>query len=293
MHVFVTGGSGFIGSAVVPELLAAGHTVTGLARSDAAAARLEEAGASVLRGDLADLDALQRGAAGADGTVHLGFVHDFANFAAAGATDATAITAMAEALEGTGKALVTASGVLGLPSGRVVTERDVPAQAHRATALAFASRGVRAVEVRLSPSVHGAGDHGFVPALIGIARERGTSAYVGDGSGTWPAVHRADAARLFRLAVESAPAGSVLHGAAEEGVPTRTIAETIGRHLGLEVTPVAPGEEAQQHFGWIGPFFSLDVRASHALTSELLGWEPTHPGLLADLDEGSYFASRG
>jgi len=292
MHVFVTGATGFIGSAVVPELLAAGHAVTGLARSDTSAARLEEAGAAVLRGELADLDALRRGAVGADGTIHLGFVHDFANFAAAGVTDATAIAAMAEALEGTGKALVTASGTLGLPAGRVVTERDVPAQPYRATALAYADRGVRAVELRLAPSVHGPGDGGFVPALIGIARERSTSAYVGDGSGAWPAVHRLDAARLFRLAVESAPAGSVLHGAAEEGIATRAIAETIARHLGVGVSAVEPGEAAQQHFGWMGPFFSMDVRASHALTTELLGWEPTHPGLLADLDEGSYFGGR-
>ncbi|SEP63314.1 SDR family oxidoreductase [Microlunatus flavus] len=288
MHVFVTGGSGFIGSAVVPELLGAGHTVVGLARSDASAERLAAAGADVLRGELADLDVLRRGASEADGTIHLGFVHDFANFAAAGVTDATAITAMAEALEGTGKALVTASGVLGLPAGRVVTERDEPAQAHRATALAFAGRGVRASAVRLAPTVHGAGDHGFVPALIGIAQRQGVSATIGDGRNTWPAVHRSDAARLFRLAVESAPAGSTLHATAEEGVETRAIAEAIGRHLGLPVTAVEPGAAAEEHFGWMARMFAMDVRASHALTSELLGWEPTGPGLLQDLDE-AYF----
>lgn len=293
MHVFVTGGSGFIGSAVVPELLGAGHSVVGLARSDASAARLESAGATVLRGELADLDVLRGGAREADGTIHLGFVHDFANFAAAGATDAAAIGAMAEALEGTGKALVTASGVLGLPAGRLATERDVPAGAYRATALGAVERGVRAVELRLSPTVHGPGDGGFVPALIGIARARGTAAHIGDGANSWPAVHRLDAARLFRLAVESAPAGSVLHGVGEEGIPTRQIAEVIGRHLGLAVTSVAPGEAAQEHFGWMAPFFAMDVRASHAITTELLGWEPTQPGLLADLEEGSYFAARG
>ena len=289
MRVFVTGATGFIGSAVVPELLGAGHAVVGLARSDASAARLESAGADVLRGELSDLDALRRGASETDATIHLAFVHDFANFASSVETDATAIAAMAGALEGTGKALVTASGLLGLPSGRVVTERDVPGYAPRATALAAAARGVRASAVRLAPSVHGPGDGGFVPALIDIARARGAAAYVGDGSGCWPAVHVLDAATLFRLAVESAPAGSVLHGAGDEGVPTREIAEVIGARLGLPTVSVAAGEDAQEHLGWMAPFFSMDVRASHAVTTELLGWEPTRPGLLADLETGSYF----
>ena len=292
MRVFVTGASGFVGSAVVAELQAAGHTVVGLARSDASAAKLSAAGADVVRGELSDLDALRRAAADSDGVAHLAFVHDFGDFAASVRTDATAITALGEGLEGSGKPLVTTSGLLGLPSGRVVTERDVPPQVMRfseSSALPFAERGVRVSSIRLSPSVHGEEDHGFVPTLIGVARSRGASAYVGDGTNHWPGVHRLDAARLFRLALESAPAGSILHGCGDEGVPTREIAEVIGRHLDVPVTSVEPGSGAVEHFGWIGPFFSMDVVASHALTTELLGWEPTQPGLVADLEAGFYF----
>ena len=293
MHVFVTGATGLIGSAVVPELIGAGHSVVGLARSAASAAVLTAAGAEVLRGELADLDVLRRGASGADGVIHLAFVHDFSNFAASVEADAKAITALGEALDGTDKPLVTTSGLLGLPSDRVVTERDVPAYAARlseSATLPFAARGVRASSVRLAPSVHGAADrHGFVPALIGIARDKGAAAYIGDGSNHWPGVHQRDAGRLFRLALESAPAGSILHGAGDEGVPTREIAEVIGGQLGLPVRSVEPGEAAQDHFGWMAPFFGMDVRASHALTTELLGWEPTQPGLLVDLEAGFYF----
>ncbi len=293
MRVFVTGATGLIGSAVVPELLGAGHEVVGLARSDASAERLRAAGADVLRGELSDLDALRRGAGEADGVVHLAFVHDFSDFAASAQADATAITALGEALEGTDKPLVTTSGLLGLPSGRVVTEQDVAPVGLRlseASTLPFAERGVRASSVRLAPSVHSAADrHGFVPTLVGIARTKGSSAFIGDGSSYWPAVHQLDAARLFRLALESAPAGAVLHGAGDDAVPTRTIAEAIGRGLGVPVTSVEPGPAAQEHFGWMAPMFGMDVRVSHAATTELLGWEPTHPGLIEDLDEGFYF----
>lgn len=295
MHVFVTGATGLIGSALVPELLGAGHSVVGLARSDASADRLTRAGADVLRGELNDLEILRRGATGADGVVHLAFVHDFGDFAASVRADAAAITAMGEALEGSGKPLVTTSGLLGLPSDRVATERDSasPARLSESSTLPFAGRGVRAVSVRLAPSVHGPTDrHGFVPALVDIARQQGSAAFVGDGSNHWPGVHVLDAATLFRLALEAAPAGSLLHGAGDEGVPTREIAERIGRGLDLEVTSVAP-EAAADHFGWMAPFFSMDVRASHAVTSELLGWEPTQAGLLEDLDAGFYFEPRG
>lgn len=295
MHVFVTGATGLVGSAVVPELLGAGHTVVGLARSEASAARLVEVGAEVLRGDLADLDALTRGAREADGVVHLAFVHDFSDFGASVEADARAITALGDALVGTGKPLVSTSGLLGLPSDRVATEDDVPAYAPRlseSTTLPYGERGVRAVSVRLAPSVHGEADrHGFVPTLVSVARDRGVSAYVGDGSHCWPGVHQQDAATLYRLALESAPAGAVLHGAGEEGVPTRAIAEAIGRGLGVPVVPVEPGDAAEQHFGWIGPFFSMNARASHARTTALVGWEPTRPGLLDDLGAGFYFAA--
>jgi nucleoside-diphosphate-sugar epimerase len=292
MRVFVTGASGFIGSAIVPELLGAGHHVVGLARSDAAAVAVAAAGAEVHRGALDDLDSLRAGAAASDGVIHTAFIHDFSNLQASAHTDLRAVETLGAALEGSDRPLVITSGTAALPAGRVGTERDVPDPAssgsHRIPSeqatLSLAERGVRSSLVRPSPSVHGEGDHGFVPALIGIARDKGVSGYVGDGSNRWPAVHRLDAARLFRLALETAPAGSVLHAVAEEGVPTRDIAEVIGRHLDLPVVAVAP-----EHFGWLGGFFAADIRASSALTRELLGWEPTHPGLIEDLDQGHYF----
>ncbi|GAB2901427.1 SDR family oxidoreductase [Streptomyces mayteni] len=296
MRVFVTGASGFVGSAVVPELIAAGHQVIGLARSDASAEAVAAAGAEPHRGALDDLDSLRAGAAAADGVIHLAFIHDFSDYESAQRADLAAIDAFGETLAGSGKPLVIASGLAGHPPGHPLTERDMPAEdAPRAAAarntLALAERDVRSVVLRLSPTVHGPGDHGFVRALIGIARDRGVAGYVDDGEGAnhWAAVHRLDAARLFRLAVERAPAGSVLHGVAEEGVPTRTIAEIIGRHLGLPTASV-PAEKATEHFGWLGRFFALDIRATNALTRDLLDWHPTGLGLVDDLEEGHYFA---
>ncbi|HEX3546890.1 MAG TPA: SDR family oxidoreductase [Mycobacterium sp.] len=291
MQVFVTGASGFIGSAVVAELIAAGHDVVGLARSDSSADALAAAGATVHRGDLDDLDSLRAGAANADGVIHLAFIHDFDNYAGAGDTDRRAIETIGETLAGSDRPFVVTSGMVGFPAGRVLTENDAADPAFpRAseTALSFSSRGVRVSALRLPPSVHGEHDHGFVPRLIATAYEKGVSAYPGDGSNRWPAVHRFDAARLFRLALEAAPAGARLHAVGDEGIPVRDIADVIGRQLQVPVTGV-PLENATAHFGWLGGFFSLDLPASSAATRELLGWEPTHPGLLDDLERRHYF----
>lgn len=295
MRVFVTGASGFIGSAVVPELIGAGHQVVGLARSDASAAALTAAGAEVQRGALDDLDSLRVGASASDGVIHLAYVHDFSAYEAAARTDQRAIETLGATLVGSGRPLVIASGLLGLPAGRLGTEQDLPdpntggpRSAGARAVLSFASQGVRASVLRLAPSVHDEGDHGFVAVLIAIARQQGLSGYIGDGANRWPAVHRRDAAHLFRLALEQAPAGTVLHGVADEGVPTRTIAEVIGRHLHLPVVSI-PREQAGAHFGWLGTFFAADIPASSVLTRDLLGWRPTHPGLIDDLDQGHYF----
>ena len=294
MRIFVTGASGWIGSAVVRELLTAGHDVLGLARSDSSAATIAGLGADVHRGELDDLDGLRAGAARADGVVHLGYNHDFSRMADAARTDRAAIDALGAALEGTGGPLFIASGVLGLSNGRPATEQDVPDPSvhprvgNAAAALALADRGVRAGVIRFAPTVHGEGDHGFISTLVGIARERGLSAYVGDGANRWPAVHRLDAARLVRLAVDEAPAGSVLHAVAEQGVPARVIAEAIGRGLDLPVGPLAP-EDAAEHFGWIGAFFAADAPTANDRTRELLGWEPVAPSLVEDLEAGHYF----
>lgn len=291
MRVFVTGASGWIGSAVVPELIGAGHQVLGLARSDSSAAAIAAAGAEVLRGDLDDLDTLRAGATSSDGVIHLAFIHDFTRFEDSVGADARAIETMGAALEGSGKPLVIASGTPALP-GRVATERDEPAPggpaagraANAHAALDMAARGVRSSVVGLPRTVHGQGDHGFIARLIGIARDKGVSGYVGDGSSRWPAVHVLDAAHLFRLAVEQAPAGSRLHAVGDEGVPVRDIAEVIGRHLNLPAASV-PAED----FGWLGQILAVDQPASSVLTRELLGWRPVQPGLIEDLDKGHYF----
>jgi nucleoside-diphosphate-sugar epimerase len=305
MRIFVTGASGWIGSAVVPELIGAGHHVVGLARSDDSAAALTAAGAEVHRGTLDDLDGLRSAAAASDGVIHLAFKHDLAfsgDFQGAADTDRRAVETFGEALAGSDRPFVLASGLLGLTPGRVATERDGhgsdtaaaamgggPSVRH-ATAeltLSFASRGVRSSAMRLPPTNHGDGDNGFIATLVGIAREKGVSGYIGDGASRWPAVHRLDSARLFRLALE-APAGSTLHAVADEGVPIRDVAEVIGRHLSLPVVSIAP-EDAGDHFSWLGGFLALDAPASSALTRELLGWQPTHHGLIDDLDQGHYF----
>jgi len=294
VRVFVTGATGFIGSAIVPQLIDAGHHVLGLARSDPAAAALADAGAEVHRGALEDLDRLRSGTAAVDGVIHCAFIHDFSDYQRAAETDRRAIEALGEALEGSDRPLVVTAGTALLRPGRTVTEDDAPDPAaplprvSERTALSFAGRGVRVSVLRLPPSVHGEGDHGFVPRLIDIARETGVSASPGDGSNRWAAVHRLDAARLFRLALEAAPAGAVLHAIADEGIPVRDIAGVIGRHLDLPVDAVAR-EDAGEHFGWLGAFVALDVPASSVLTRERTGWRPTGPGLLADLDDGHYF----
>lgn len=294
MKVFVTGATGYIGSAVVRELLEAGHQVTGLARSDESAAALKTTGAEVQRGTLEDLDSLRRGARAADGVIHLAYGHDFSNIEASGAIDLHAVEAMLAALEGTGKPFVNTSGTLILAMlGRLGTEEDAgPAGMRRVDSedatVSMAQRGVRSSVVRLAPTVHGEGDHGFVSGLIGIARAKGVSAYVGDGSNRWPAVHRLDAARLFRLAVEAAPAGSRWHGAAEEGVPFRDIAAAIGRQLKLPTASIS-AEEAGAHFSWLGGMVALDNPASSALTRQRLGWQPQEPALIADIEQGHYF----
>jgi nucleoside-diphosphate-sugar epimerase len=304
MRIFVTGASGWIGSAVVPELLGAGHEVVGLARSEASAQRLEAVGAIVRLGDLDDPDALAKAAADSDGVIHLAFQHEVAfggNFAAAAAADRRAVEAMGAALADSDRPLVLASGILGLAVGRVATEDDglVPSAAVRATpagrraatallTLSLAGTGVRSAVLRFPPTVHGDGDNGFMATLVGIARQRGMVGYVGDGSNRWPAVHRSDAARLARLAVEAAPAGSVLHAVGDEGVAFREIAETMGRQLGLPAASVAPAD-AVEHFTYLGHFVSLDSPASATVTRELLGWEPTGPSLLEDLEQDHYY----
>ena len=308
MRIFVTGASGWIGSAVVPELIGAGHDVIGLARSDAAAAALAAAGAEVQRGSLDDLDGLRTAAAAADGVIHLAYRHDLAfsgDFRGAAAADRSAIEVFGEALESSDRPLVIASGTLGLAAGRVATEQDMPDLDPASTSLSgghedraanaqltrsLASRGVRSSVVRLPPTNHGEGDNGFIAMLVAIARQKGVSGHVGDGASRWPAVHRLDSAQLFRLALESAPAGSTLHAVADEGVPIRAIAEVIGAHLDLPVLSFSP-EEAGQQFGFLGALLAMDCPASSALTREMLGWQPTHPGLIEDLDEGHYFES--
>jgi nucleoside-diphosphate-sugar epimerase len=299
MRVFVTGATGFIGSAVVAELIDAGHEVVGLARSDEGAAAVEAAGAEVRRGSLEDIDGLRSAAAAADGVVHTAYIHDFSRMEHAAQTDMRAIEALGAALEGSGRPLVVTTGTALIRPGSIVTEDDVadpasgghPRMGVERFALSLAARDVRVSVVRPGPSVHGEGDHGFVPILIDIARSKGVSAYVGDGSNRWPAVHRLDAAHLYRLAMEKGSAASIFHAIGDEGVPTRQIAEIVGRHLNVPAVSIAPGD-AGEHFGWMGGFFALDAPASSALTQQRLGWQPTHIGLVADLEAGHYFRER-
>ena len=293
MRVFVTGATGFIGSAVVPELLQAGHQVLGLARSDKSAQALAAAGAEAHPGSLEDLDSLRRGATATDAVIHLGFVHDFANFAAAAETDRQAIETLGDALSGTNRPLITTSGVLVLHTpGRLATEHDAPAphlpRLSEPATQAQVAKGVRASVVRLAPSVHDRGDAGFVPMLINCARQHGVAVYAGDGSNRWPAVHRLDAARLYRLVLERGVAGATYHGIADEGIPMRELMTVIGRHLAVPVESKSP-EEAANYLSWIAHFAAMNAPSSNALTRQQLGWLPCQPGLLADLEAGHSF----
>ncbi len=294
MRIFVTGATGFVGSAVAQELINAGHQVLGLARSDAAAKSLIAAGAKVHRGDLEDLDSLRSGAAVSDGVIHIGFIHDFSRFKAVCEIDEHAIEALGSALAGSDRPLIVTSGTALVTPGRLATEENAapkPTTHPRASeeaATSVTTRGARVSVVRLSPSVHGDGDHGFVPILINVAREKGVSAYIGEGLNRWTAVHRLDAGHLYRLAVEKGSAGARYHGVAEEGIAFRDIAEVIGKQLDVPVVSKSP-EEAADHFGWFAHFAGIDCPASSKLTQERLGWRPVRPTLLTDLERGSYF----
>lgn len=290
MKVFITGGSGWVGTAVVPELIAAGHEVTALARSERSAEALSAQGAQLVSGGLDDLDVIREQAAVSDGVVHLAFRHDMADFAEAAAVDAGVVAVLGDALSGSGKPLVITGGTPGVPGviadethraapGTPAIGREIVSDA----ALAFADQNVRSSVIRLPRSVHGMGDHGFVAMLAKIARDEGVSGFVGDGDQRWPAVHVQDAARLYRLALESAPAGSVLHAVGDEGIPFREIAEAIGRAVGSPAGPVDP-----QHLGFLGMLASVDQPATATRTRQLLGWAPERPGLIADIEAGAY-----
>jgi nucleoside-diphosphate-sugar epimerase len=298
MRAFVTGATGWVGSAVVEDLLASGHQVLGLARSDKGAEALAAAGAQVLRGSLEDLDSLRRGAADVDGVIHTAFNHDFANFAENCERERLAIEAIGGEMEGSGRPFIVSSGVALLTPGRVSTEDeltrapipDFPRQPELAAA-PFAARGVQVTAVRLAPTTHGVGEHGFMSRLIAIAREKGKAAYVADGNNRWSAVHRRDAARVYRLAFEHRGQGGPFHAVAEEGIPFRQIAEVIGRRLNLPVVALSP-EQAAEHFGWFARFASIDCPSSSERTRARLGWRPEQPGLIADLDQPGYFAPK-
>jgi nucleoside-diphosphate-sugar epimerase len=294
MRVFITGATGWIGSAVAAEVREAGHDVSGLARSEANVRKLEAAGIRPHRGDLLDPDSLRDGAAGADVVVHFGNLHDFSNMAESGRVERSAVETFGDLLAETGGTLVIASGMAGAGPG-ILTETDAsphvgPDSARGGSehlALSYAERGVRSIAARFAPTVHGVGDHGFIAHLAGIAREKGVAGYVGDGENRWPAVHRLDAAHLVRLAIDDAPAGTVVHAVAEGGVPTREIAGALGEALGVPTASITP-EDAMAHFGWIGMFFGADLSASSELTRQRFGWTPTHPTLLEDIAAGAY-----
>jgi nucleoside-diphosphate-sugar epimerase len=299
MRVFVTGATGHIGSALVPELIAAGHEITALARSDGSAVAAERLGSEVHRGDLEDLDGLRRAAREADGVVHLAFREDAmraGDLDAAVATDYAAIQALGESLEGTGKAFVGASALLPMGGrGRPSTEEDTNPAGPRVDAenyeVALADHGVRSSVVRLSPLTHSPelDRHGFATVLIGTARRTGVSAYIGDGANRWSAAHTKDTARLFRLALEKAPAGARLHAVGDQAETTKAIASAIGEHLGLPSVSI-PLEDAADHFGFLGELLQIDAPASNAITRQLLGWQPTQPSLIADLHDDRYYS---
>jgi nucleoside-diphosphate-sugar epimerase len=295
MRVFVTGASGWIGSAAVDELLAAGHDVTGLARSDASAAALKAKGVHVLRGDLDDLAAIASGAGAAEAVLHLANKHDWSNPAASNAAERAAVQTIGDVLAGTNRPFLLASGVAALAPDRPATENDPspfhgpdsPRGGSENLALEFIDRGVHTVSLRFAPTVHGAGDHGFIAIIAAVAREKGVSGYPAEGTNRWAAVHRSDAGRLVALGLEKAPAGALLHAVAEDGIPARDIAEAIGQAFDLPVRSIAP-DDVQDHFGFIGTFFSMEMSATSAATRELLGWTPTGPTLVEDIEAGAY-----